>query len=317
MAIRAAVDEAAGRVTLTHPRREPITVDPDDPADAARLVAWVTPLADPGRARPGLRGARAGVGMTDSDFPSISILNRASLAALGERLGRPLAMERFRGNVWLDGLAPFARVRPRRPRDPGRRARRCACASGSPAARRRPSIPRPASATPTPSAALQAGWGHQDFGVYAEVIDGRPRRGRRPGGGGVKPVFADGAGARRRGARARAAALRRTLRLPEGRRRDGRPAAGRPAGGLLRRALQRRQVEPDQRADRAQGAGPRLEHAGPHPGDQLLRARRRRTTWSTCPATASPRRRSRWSSAGRRCCAPTSPGGRRCGGPSC
>ena len=51
---------------------------------------------------------RAGRGMTDSDFPSVSILNRASLAALGERLGKPLAMERFRGNVWLDGLAPFA-----------------------------------------------------------------------------------------------------------------------------------------------------------------------------------------------------------------
>ena len=46
------------RVTLTHPRREPITVDPDDPADAARLIAWVTPLADPDRAAPGLRRAR-------------------------------------------------------------------------------------------------------------------------------------------------------------------------------------------------------------------------------------------------------------------
>ena len=107
MAIRARVDEAAGRVTLTHPRREAITVDPDDAGDAARLVAWVTPLADPGRARPAFV-VRARRGMTDSDFPSISLLNRASLAALGDRLGRPLAMERFRGNVWLEGLAPLA-----------------------------------------------------------------------------------------------------------------------------------------------------------------------------------------------------------------
>ena len=51
MAIRARVDEAAGRVTLTHPRRRPITVDPDVPEDAARLVAWVTPLSAEGRAR--------------------------------------------------------------------------------------------------------------------------------------------------------------------------------------------------------------------------------------------------------------------------
>ena len=40
------------------------------------------------------------------------------------------------------------------------------------------------------------------------------------------------------------------VRLPQGRRGDGRAAAGRPAGGLLRRPVQRRQVDPDQRADR-------------------------------------------------------------------
>ena len=107
MAIRAATDEANARVSLTHPRQDPITVAPDDPDDAARLVAWVTPLSNPDRARPAYV-VRAGRGMTDSDFPSLSILNRASLAALADRLGMPLAMERFRGNIWLDGLAPFA-----------------------------------------------------------------------------------------------------------------------------------------------------------------------------------------------------------------
>ena len=81
-------------------------------------------------------------------------------------------MERFRGNVWLDGLAPFAEfdLVGRDLRIGEARAR--ACASGSPAARRPRSIPTPASATPTRSARSQAGWGHQDFGVYAEVIAG-------------------------------------------------------------------------------------------------------------------------------------------------
>ena len=46
MAVRARVDEAREQVTLEHPRQAPITVDPDLPEDAARLVAWVTPLAD-------------------------------------------------------------------------------------------------------------------------------------------------------------------------------------------------------------------------------------------------------------------------------
>ena len=109
--------------------------------------------------------------MTDSDFPSISILNRASLAALGERLGLPLAMERFRGNVWLDGLAPLRRVRPGRPR----------LRVGDAVLRVRERITRCKATTVDPATgvsdadtlgALQAGWGHQDFGVYAEVVAG-------------------------------------------------------------------------------------------------------------------------------------------------
>jgi uncharacterized protein YcbX len=170
MAIRAEVDEASGRVTLTHPRREPLTVDPDDAGDAARLVAWVTPLSNPDRARPAFV-VRAGRGMTDSDFPSVSILNRASLAALVARLGMPLAMERFRGNVWLDGLDPFAEFDL-----VGRDVR-----LGDATLRVRERITRCKATTVDPATgvsdadtlgALRAGWDHEDFGVYAEVISG-------------------------------------------------------------------------------------------------------------------------------------------------
>jgi uncharacterized protein YcbX len=170
MAIRAATDEAAGRVTLTHPDAAPLTVDPDDPEDAARLVAWVTPLSNPGRARPA-RVVRAARGMTDSDFPSIAVLNTASLAALGRRLGLPLAMERFRGNVWLDGLAPFAEFDL-----VGRDIR-----VGGATLRVRERITRCKATTVDPETgvsdadtlgALRAGWGHEDFGVYAEVTSG-------------------------------------------------------------------------------------------------------------------------------------------------
>lgn len=170
MAIRAAVDEGAGRVTLSHPRQPAITVDPDDEADAARLVAWVTPLADPGRAKPAFV-VRADVGMTDSPFPSISILNRASLAALGERLEMDLAMERFRGNLWVEGLAPFAELDL-----VGREIR-----VGEAVLAVRETITRCVATAVDPATgvrdadtlgALEAGWGHRDFGVYAEVVDG-------------------------------------------------------------------------------------------------------------------------------------------------
>ena len=109
--------------------------------------------------------------MTDSDFPSISILNAASLAALGKRLGQSLAMERFRGNVWLDGLAPFEEF------DLLGRDIRIGVAT----LRVRERITRCKATTVDPATglsdadtlgALRAGWGHEDFGVYAEVRTG-------------------------------------------------------------------------------------------------------------------------------------------------
>ena len=261
MAIRARVDEAAGRVTLTHPRREPLTVDPDDPEDAARLVAWVTPLAESRPGAAGLRGARAASGMTDSAFPSISVLNRASLAALGDRLGAPLAMERFRGNVWLDGLAPFAEF------DLVGRDLRL----GDAVLRVRERITRCKATTVDPATGISD----------ADTLGGAARRLGPPGlrrlRRGHSAAAASPSATRRRWRyeaglrRARRPRIRRRSRRPQALRRpgdflkgviamDGLPPADR-LGGLLRRPLQRRQVEPDQRADRPQGAGPRLEHA--------------------------------------------------------
>lgn len=170
MAIRAVVDEAAGTVTLTHPAREAITVNPDLPEDAARLVDWVTPFVSPNRAQPAFV-VRADRGMTDSPFPSIAILNHASRAALGGRLGMDLAMERFRGNLWVDGLEPFAefglvgsdlvigdvRLMVRE------RITRCVATTVD---------PDTGVSDADTLGALQAGWGHRDFGVYAEVLAG-------------------------------------------------------------------------------------------------------------------------------------------------
>jgi uncharacterized protein YcbX len=170
MAIRARVDEEAGSVTLTHPRLAPITVNPDIPEDAARLIAWVQPISNPDRARP-VSVVRGGRGMTDSDWASISILNAASLRVLGERAGRILAQERFRGNVWVEGPEPweeFAWV--------GRRLR----IGGAVLAVREPIARCKATAVDPETGridtdtlgALRSGWQHQDFGVFAEVVEG-------------------------------------------------------------------------------------------------------------------------------------------------
>ncbi len=168
MAIRAVTDEAAGTVTLSHPDCGPITVDPDRPDQAAGLIAWAAALTDPGRATPVFVVRATDRGMTDSDFPSIAILNRSSLRALSHKAGRDLAMERFRGNIWLDGLAPWeefdllgreitigeARFTVRE------RITRCRATCTDPETGR---------IDVNTLDLLESGWDHTDFGVYAEV----------------------------------------------------------------------------------------------------------------------------------------------------
>lgn len=172
MAVTAALDEAAGLVTLRHPERGEIAFRPDDPADVPRFLAWVAPLNPPDRAQPAriVTGAR---GMTDSEFPSISVLSLASLTDLSTRMGHDLSVHRWRGNLWLDGAAPFAefgwigqhlsiggavlRIE--------ERITRCTATAVN------PETGRPEGNT---LAGLQAAYGHQDFGVYAVVVRGGP-----------------------------------------------------------------------------------------------------------------------------------------------
>ncbi|MGY6549210.1 MAG: MOSC domain-containing protein [Roseinatronobacter sp.] len=106
-AINATLDEAAVTVTLTHPQLAPVTFAPDTAEGQAAFLAWIAPLMDSGRAQPA-RIVAAGRGMTDTDFESVSILNLASNRDLGARLGRDLGLDRWRANLWLDGLEPWA-----------------------------------------------------------------------------------------------------------------------------------------------------------------------------------------------------------------
>jgi uncharacterized protein YcbX len=156
-------------VTLTHPDLGQITFDPDDPADAARFIAWVMPLCPPDRARPRALVRAAARGMTDTDYPSVSVMNRASHAAVAAHLGQPLEEERWRGNIWLDGLAPWAETA-----WPGRHLR----IGTAELAIREPILrclhtaanPRTGQRDTDTLGALQALTGTRDFGVYAEVM---------------------------------------------------------------------------------------------------------------------------------------------------
>ena len=170
MAVTARLDAAARRVTLTHPDHGEITVAPDEAADQARLLHWAEALIPAGRARPATV-VRAGRAMTDSDWPTVSVLSLTSLADLGARMGMDLSVHRWRANLWLDGAAPWAEWGWIGQRfrlgdavlEVVERITRCAATRVD---------PETGAIAGDTLAALETGYGHQDFGVFARVIDG-------------------------------------------------------------------------------------------------------------------------------------------------
>jgi uncharacterized protein YcbX len=170
MAVTSRLDEATGTVTLSHPDLADFAFRPDDPDDLPAFLDWVAPLAPPGRAAPA-RIVSAGRGMTDSDFPSVSILSLTSLADLSTRIGHDLSPDRWRGNLWIDGLEPWVewdwvgRSLQIGPAELQIRERITRC--------------RATSADPTTGridvdtlAGLRTSYGHEDFGLYALVTRG-------------------------------------------------------------------------------------------------------------------------------------------------
>jgi uncharacterized protein YcbX len=167
MAVSSRLDETSGSVTFRHPELEEITLHPE--RDAARLLDWSRPLQPEGRAA-SARVVQAGKrGMTDTDFPSISLINLTSNRIVGQKLGRELDPRRWRANFWIDGLDPWEEIE-----WVGRRLRlgevellvreritRCAATTANPATGRRDA---------DTLGALDELCGQADFGVYAEVL---------------------------------------------------------------------------------------------------------------------------------------------------
>lgn len=172
MAVTAILDEATAEVTLAHPTQGTIRFRPDDPQDVARFLDWVGPLNPPERAAP-TQMVNAGVGMTDSPFPSVAILSDASLADLSRHMGQSLAHDRWRGNLWIEGAEPFAEF------DwIGRHIR-----IGQAVLQIKERITRCVATMVNPMTGerdadtlgmLETIYGHQDFGVYAVVVEGGP-----------------------------------------------------------------------------------------------------------------------------------------------
>lgn len=170
MAITAHLVEATRTLTLTHPDRPDLTFRPDHAPDTQRFLEWVKPLCTAER-QPARIYHVPGRGMTDTDYPSVSLINLASGRALSAQMGSDLSPLRWRANFWVDGWQAFAE------RDlVGKRISigDVVLEVAEPKTRCKATTANPATGVRDADtlAALRTRFGDQNFGVYAKVIAG-------------------------------------------------------------------------------------------------------------------------------------------------
>ncbi len=166
MAINTRTDEGTNTLTLSHPELADLIFNPD--TEQAAFLDWVRPLMPADRAQSACIHKVEGRGMTDTDYPSVSLINMASNADLSEKMGQEVSPLRWRCNIHLENLEPWeefdwigktlrigsAKVTIREP------ILRCLATTANPATGVRDL---------DTLGALNKFWRHQNFGVYAEV----------------------------------------------------------------------------------------------------------------------------------------------------
>lgn len=115
--VRAAFDPHDGTLSLAAADREPLAAPTGTPAGRAAIGRWLTEFlgeeARYGTAADGTPRAPwfadvPGHAFADQARKGVSILNLASLAAVEAAFGRRLDPLRFRANLYVSGLAPWA-----------------------------------------------------------------------------------------------------------------------------------------------------------------------------------------------------------------
>lgn len=165
-------DEATDGVHLSHPDLGDLSVQPSDPLHHPVLTSWIEPLLEgTGREGPFQVCEAPGVAFTDFEETHVSIATLNSLRALEQHVGQTLDHIRFRMNLWIEGPRAWSdldwvgreiEIGEIRLQIIGRDAR-CNATNASPKTGARDTqIP----------ALLRKTFGHMDFGVYAQVVQG-------------------------------------------------------------------------------------------------------------------------------------------------
>ncbi len=170
--LRTRFDDATHRLTVEENGVQAVDAKLSTAEGRAALAEFMKGfLPNELRGAPRVLAAPPGYRFTDSPTGYVSLINRASVAATEDLVGAPVDPLRFRGNLYLDGLEPWAELdMVGRVLEAGdvrlkitSRTERCAATNVDPQTGQRDlSIPR----------TLMQGVGHTDCGVYAEVLSG-------------------------------------------------------------------------------------------------------------------------------------------------
>ena len=106
-AISTVWDEANHKMTLKHPDLPTFDFDPDNVEDQKRFIEWESSLIPDDRAQSNRLVSATERGMTDTDYASISIGNLSSHRTIEQKFGRNLSHNRWRCNLWIEGLTPW------------------------------------------------------------------------------------------------------------------------------------------------------------------------------------------------------------------
>ena len=165
-------DDASGALTIHQGEQLVVGGDLSQTEGRARIEHFFAAyMEDELRGPPKLLEA-PGHSFSDCAPKVVSLINLASVADLGQMVGRELDPLRFRGNFHISGLEPWAELDlvGRTLAGPGglalevvKRIRRCAATNVDPkTAIREGDLP----------ATLQGRFGHMDCGIYARVVEG-------------------------------------------------------------------------------------------------------------------------------------------------
>ena len=107
MAVTSSYNDSNGTITLMHPNLKKLTFNPNKQEELNLFLKWIKPLCPSQGPSPNELYKVGDRGLTDTEYPSVSLLSIESLKELSSKVGSKLDTKRFRGNLWVSGGKPF------------------------------------------------------------------------------------------------------------------------------------------------------------------------------------------------------------------